>query len=80
MEFMIGQILLLPFKFDMRDVLPCDGRTLSINGYQTLFALIGSTYGGDGHSTFALPDLRDSVPNPNMQYCIVICGIFPERY
>ncbi|MDY0321085.1 MAG: tail fiber protein [Arcobacteraceae bacterium] len=80
MEFMVGQILLLPFKFQMRDLLPCDGRILNINEHHVLFALIGSTYGGDGHSTFALPDLRSSVPNPNMQYYIATYGIFPERY
>ncbi|BAP40744.1 tail collar domain-containing protein [Pseudomonas sp. StFLB209] len=37
----------------------CDGRTLKINDYQALYSLIGTTYGGDGQSTFLLPDLRN---------------------
>lgn len=41
---------------------PCDGRQLSIANDQVLFALIGTTYGGDGVTTFALPDLRSRIP------------------
>lgn len=40
----------------------CDGSVLPISEYETLFMLIGTTYGGDGQSTFALPDLRGRVP------------------
>lgn len=40
----------------------CDGTLLAISTNQALFALIGTTYGGDGVSTFALPDLRSRVP------------------
>jgi microcystin-dependent protein len=40
----------------------CDGSLLPISEYDALFALIGTTYGGDGQSTFALPDLRGRVP------------------
>lgn len=40
----------------------CDGQDLSISEYSTLFTLIGTTYGGDGQSTFALPDLRGRLP------------------
>lgn len=40
----------------------CDGRLLSISGNEILFSLIGTTYGGDGMTTFALPDLRGRVP------------------
>lgn len=41
---------------------PCDGRLLSIAEYEVLFALIGTTYGGDGQTTFAVPDLRGRLP------------------
>jgi microcystin-dependent protein len=41
--------------------LPCDGRLLAINRYNILFALVGTLYGGDGITTFALPDLRGRV-------------------
>src|SRR6201991_3079589 len=40
----------------------CDGQLLPISEYEMLFNLIGTTYGGDGQSTFALPDLRGRVP------------------
>lgn len=40
----------------------CDGSRLPISEYETLFTLIGTTYGGDGQSTFQLPDLRGRVP------------------
>ena len=40
----------------------CDGSILSIRDYTALFSLIGTTYGGDGRTTFALPDLRGRVP------------------
>ncbi|MFT3684435.1 MAG: tail fiber protein [Phycisphaerales bacterium] len=42
--------------------LPCDGQVLPIDEYDTLFSLIGNTYGGDGFTTFALPDLRGAYP------------------
>lgn len=45
----------------------CDGSLLQISQYQVLFALIGNTYGGDGVSTFAVPDLRGRVPLHNGQ-------------
>lgn len=40
----------------------CDGKTLPISGNEVLFVLIGTTYGGDGQTTFALPDMRGRVP------------------
>lgn len=41
---------------------PCDGQLLSINDYPALFSLLGTTYGGDGQTTFGLPDLRGRIP------------------
>jgi hypothetical protein len=43
---------------------PCDGRTLPVAEHRALFAIVGTTYGGDGRSTFALPDLRETMPLP----------------
>jgi microcystin-dependent protein len=40
----------------------CNGQLMSISEYEVLFTLIGTTYGGDGQSTFALPDLRGRIP------------------
>jgi len=58
----IGEIRLVAFPFPPRDWALCDGATMSISTNDTLFALIGTTYGGDGVQTFNLPDLRGRVP------------------
>jgi microcystin-dependent protein len=52
---------LVGFNFAPVDWAPCDGRLVSISENSVLFNLIGTTYGGDGQSTFALPDLRSRV-------------------
>lgn len=62
MEFYIGQILLVGFNFAPTGTMPCDGRLLSIAQYSALFSLLGTTYGGNGVTTFALPDLRGRMP------------------
>jgi len=61
MEPFIGQILLFGFNFAPRGWAFCDGQLLPINQNQALFSLLGTTYGGDGRTTFGLPDLRGRV-------------------
>jgi hypothetical protein len=56
--------------------LPADGRTLEITTNTALFSLIGTNYGGNGTTTFALPDLRKAAPD-DTQYLICVTGIFP---
>ena len=58
MEPFLGQIQPFAFNFPPRGWATCDGQLLQISGNQALFALLGTTYGGDGQTTFALPDLR----------------------
>lgn len=58
----VGEIKLVGFNFAPAGWAFCDGRLLSIAEYDTLFTIIGTTYGGDGQTTFALPDLRGRVP------------------
>lgn len=58
----IGEIRMFPGNFAPTGWLFCDGSLVSISDYDTLFNLIGTTYGGDGQQTFALPDLRGRVP------------------
>ncbi|TNJ32878.1 phage tail protein [Arenimonas terrae] len=58
----VGEIRLLGFNFAPVGWFPCDGRLLSIAEYEVLFVLIGTTFGGDGVTTFGLPDLRGRVP------------------
>ncbi len=58
----IGEIRIVGFNFAPLGWAFCDGSILPISQNVTLFNLIGTTYGGDGQTTFALPDLRDRVP------------------
>lgn len=58
MDPFIGQIQEFGFNFAPQGWARCDGQLLPISEYDALFALIGTTYGGDGQTTFALPDLR----------------------
>ena len=61
-EPFIGEIRLFGGNFEPVGWAFCNGQLLSISQNTALFALIGTTYGGDGQSTFALPDLRGRVP------------------
>lgn len=58
----LGEIRLFPWGWDPESYTLCDGRILPISQNTALFSLIGNTYGGDGRTTFALPDLRGRVP------------------
>jgi microcystin-dependent protein len=58
----VGEIRIFAGNFAPSGWNFCDGSLLSISEFETLFNLIGTTYGGDGVSTFALPDLRSRVP------------------
>src|SRR5205085_5882030 len=58
----IGEIRLFAGNFPPAGWMLCQGAILPISEYETLFNLIGTTYGGDGQSTFALPDLQSRIP------------------
>ena len=58
----IGQIKIFGGNFAPAGYAFCDGALMAIADFQTLFQLIGTTYGGDGQTTFAVPDLRGRVP------------------
>jgi len=58
----IGEIRLFGGTFAPVGWLACDGQLLPISQYDVLFNLIGTTYGGDGQQTFAVPDLRGRIP------------------
>ena len=61
-EPFLGEIRLMSFGSAPRGWALCNGQLLPINQNQALFALLGTNYGGDGRTTFALPDLRGLVP------------------
>lgn len=58
----VAEIRIFPFNFAPRGWAFCDGQLLPISQNTALFSLLGTTYGGDGKSTFALPNLQDSAP------------------
>jgi len=58
----VGEIRMFAGNFAPAGWMFCEGQLLPISEFETLFNLIGTTYGGDGQSTFALPDLRGRIP------------------
>lgn len=58
----VGQIISVGFNFAPVGWLPCDGSIVPISTYDVLFNLLGTTYGGNGTSTFGLPNLNGQVP------------------
>ena len=83
-EAYVGEIHLFSFDFAPRGWAKCEGQTLSIQQNAALFSLIGTTFGGNGTTTFALPDLRtaavqfENSPQP-MCYYIALSGMYPPR-
>ena len=61
-EFFIGQVMMTGFNFAPRFFALCNGQLLPINQNQALFSLLGTQYGGNGTTNFALPDLRSRTP------------------
>ena len=87
MDPILGQIVYVPWRWQMRGWLQCRGQLLPIQQYTALFSLLGTNFGGDGRSTFALPDLRphdeNKVPR-EWEYNeivphIAIEGMYPYR-
>lgn len=61
-EPFVGQIIQVGFNFAPKGYATCDGQTIAIQQNTALFSLIGTTYGGNGSTTFQLPDLRGRTP------------------
>lgn len=73
MDEIMGTIKLFAGNFAPRGFFTCEGQTLPISQYNALFSILGITYGGDGISTFKLPDLRGAFPTQ----CTNISGSHP---
>src|SRR5437868_1254576 len=58
----VGEIRMFAGNYEPAGWAICDGRLLPISENDVLFTLLGTTYGGDGQNTFALPDLRSRIP------------------
>jgi hypothetical protein len=75
----LGQVALLPYNFAPRGWAPCSGELLPISQNVPLFQLIGKTYGGNGVTNFALPNLAPRTPYGGPWYYIAIQGVVPPR-
>ena len=62
MDSFLGQIIMFGGNFAIRGWATCDGQLLAVSQNNALFSLLGTTYGGDGRTTFGLPDLRGRAP------------------
>lgn len=75
----LGQMMLVPYNFAPRGWVDAAGQLLPIASNSALFSLLGTTYGGDGRTTFALPDMRGLEPVCGQRWVIATVGIFPSR-
>jgi microcystin-dependent protein len=81
MDAFIGSLSLVAFNFAPPGWMFCQGQMLSISQNQPLFALIGTTYGGDGQTNFKLPNLTGptDASGATLNWMIALVGIFPSR-
>ena len=81
MDAFIGSMSLVAFNFAPQGWMFCQGQILPISQYTALFALIGTTYGGDGTTNFKLPNLTGptDASGATLNWMIAIVGIFPPR-
>ena len=80
MDPIIGQIVLFGGNFAPMGWAFCDGKILQINEFPALYSILGTTYGGDGRTTFALPDLRGHAAIPSgAHFIIAMQGNYPQR-
>ena len=75
-----GQTSYFPYNFCPRGWTEADGKLMEISQHSALFSLLGTMYGGDGRTTFALPDFRaDGQDYKTGRWCVALEGIFPSR-
>ena len=79
MEPFIGQINLFPYNYAPLGWAFAEGQLLDIPQNTELFSVFGTAFGGDGRTTFALPNLKGKEPIPDTHYCIALEGTWPLR-
>ncbi len=77
MNAVLGMIYMFAGSYAPEGYALCDGKLLPIQQNQALFSIVGTTYGGDGITTFGLPKL--SAPTPGINYVISTTGMYPSR-
>lgn len=76
----IGEISIFAGDFAPRFHVFCEGQVMDISTNKLLFAVLGARYGGDGRTTFALPNLKEAEKSlQGARYVIRLVGIFPHR-
>lgn len=76
----LGEVFFFAGSFCPRGTLPTDGRLLPIAQNKALFTILGTRYGGDGRTTFALPKLEAADRNKvDVRGCIAVEGVYPSR-
>jgi microcystin-dependent protein len=81
-EGFMGEVTLFSGDFSPRGHMFCKGQLLPIKNNEALYSILGTYYGGDGRTTFALPDLREAgkiLGERGPQYIIQVEGIYPSR-
>ncbi len=76
-EDFIGTVVLFPFDRVPSGWMACEGQLLAISAFQALFSLVGTKFGGDGRTTFAIPDLKGKAPE-GLRYFIALEGLYPS--
>ncbi|GAB6039784.1 phage tail protein [Endothiovibrio diazotrophicus] len=61
-EGFLGEIRMLPIQYTPQKWTPCYGQLMTITGYEDLYSVVGTAYGGDGRTNFGVPDLRGRIP------------------
>lgn len=80
-ESFLSEVIFLAANFCPRGTLPANGAVLQIEQSKALFSLVGTRYGGDGKTTFALPkvELATGTPGAPLTACVRAQGMFPPR-
>jgi microcystin-dependent protein len=78
----LGEVTMLATNFCPYGTVPATGQLLSIQQNAALFSLLGTMYGGDGKTNFALPNIPTpkTVSGQPLVYCIAITGLYPQKH
>jgi microcystin-dependent protein len=81
MDYILGSVSIFPWNWQSEGWLKCDGRLLKIEDYQALYSLLGSEFGGDRKTTFAIPNIPaiKTAQGGDLDYYIAVQGIYPDR-
>ncbi|HEX2934478.1 MAG TPA: tail fiber protein [Bacteroidales bacterium] len=79
MDELLGRIQLFPYGYAPRGWILCQGQSLIIQQNTALYSLLGNQFGGDGRTTYGIPNLQGASPVSGMEYYICTAGVYPTR-